>query len=84
MARGWRRTRWLTLPGGQRASAEAATMVRPDWRREIDAVIDYFGGAGDARTARSRGWGAGSDQGNRKVLITDGPFAETKEHPGGA
>jgi hypothetical protein len=70
-------------------------MFRPDQRRQIDAVIDYFGGAGDTRTACSREWRTGSGQEmlarnalvagprNRKLFTIDGPFAETKEHVGG-
>jgi hypothetical protein len=75
MLRRWKQARRGTLLGGQGVITGAAAMFRPDRQRQIDAVIDFFGGARDVRTAvRAR---------NSKMFITDGPFAETKEQPGG-
>ena len=36
------------------AAMEALMMFKRDRRREIDAVIDYFGGSRDTRALRSR------------------------------
>jgi hypothetical protein len=53
-------------------------MVKPDRRRQIDAVIDYFVGARAAHTPAAERAPSG------KVFTTDGPFAETKEQIGGS
>ncbi|HKX02313.1 MAG TPA: hypothetical protein VJX71_07420 [Methylomirabilota bacterium] len=71
MFRRWKQTRRGTLLVAHGVITKAAAMFRPDRRRQIDAVIDYFGGARDIRiVVRVR---------NSKVFATDGPFAETKE-----
>jgi hypothetical protein len=94
MPRKWRQARWWRLRGGQRVSSEAAATFRTDRRRQIDAVIDYFGvaakpvqparasgGSGSTRR-RSAGTSALGGAWNSKVFTTDGPFAETKEQLG--
>jgi hypothetical protein len=66
-------TRRWTLPGRRSVTSETAALFKRDRRRQIDTVIDYFGGVRGPRTN-----GGGTAQ-NGRVLTTDGPFAETKE-----
>jgi hypothetical protein len=77
LLRRWKQAKRGTLLGRRSVTNETAAMFKPDRRRQIDAVIDYFGGIHEAQTTtvgRAR---------NGKVFTTDGPFAETKEQIGG-
>ena len=49
------RTRALVLRRMRRLITEAVTLFRPDRRRRIDAVIDYFGDPRDRRRGDLRG-----------------------------
>src|SRR5262245_60224739 len=90
-------------PGSTRRATAEAGMLRPDRWRQIDAVIDYFGGTRKARAICSVDlvtpsadwvtyrWSGDADPFDAasavrvkrgRVLATDGPFAETREHPG--
>jgi len=73
--------RWTFL-GGQSVTINAAALTRPDRGRQIDAVIDYFGGARESGTSCLAATVVRSRTGY--VFITDGPFAETKEQIGGS
>jgi len=82
MRRKPKRVRRRTFLDGQPVTSEAAVLARPDRGRQIDAVIDYFGGAGEtgasslaATVVRAR---------TSNMFITDGPFSETKEQMGGS
>ncbi len=58
MRRDWTcdvRTRAGALRRVRRLIAEAVTLLRPDRRRRIDAVIDYFGDTREVRVAAPRG-----------------------------
>jgi hypothetical protein len=80
MLRTWKQARRRKLVRGQSGTTEAAGMIKPDRPRQIDAVIDYFGGTREARVARMATAVRGR---NGQVFTTDGPFAETKELGGG-
>jgi hypothetical protein len=51
----WKAARRSTFLGAQRVTTDAAAMLRPDRRRHIDAVIDYFGGVRETPTALRAG-----------------------------
>jgi hypothetical protein len=80
MLRRWKQAGRRSVVGGQGVTTEVAVMLKLDRCRHIDAVIDYFGGAREARAARSA-MAVRARNGN--VFTTDGPFAETKEQLGG-
>jgi hypothetical protein len=69
MLRTWKQARRRKLVRGQSGTTEAAGMIKPDRPRQIDAVIDYFGGTREARVARRA---TAVRHRNGQVFTTDG------------